>query len=166
MKITEQACLDALVAMGRGGDSGRTLFDVDAATITAAVKTMVGDGRANLIGSAIRNLPHAARPLEFPAARGERLRKLRKEFGPSVEEFCQKYEFEKRTWQRYERDGSIGLTAVYHLVEKIPGVSFDWIFFGAWGNVSDELAEKLEGLDLKNSRGAASSARDDAEAGP
>lgn len=80
-----------------------------------------------------------------------RLRLLREIIsGANQTEFAEKLGIEFKRWSNYERGYPVPRETAFLLMEKFPGLSVEWIWFGWPGNLSAyyrdkiELAEKLD----------------------
>ncbi len=86
----------------------------------------------------------SARPDSRSAqSRAERLKRLRKMLGPTQAAFCDRFGFSKTQWSNFERCKPLSLEAAQRLCATIPGLSLDWIYSGALGDLSTELARWL-----------------------
>jgi DNA-binding transcriptional regulator YiaG len=84
------------------------------------------------------------------AARGERMLRLRRVFGPTQAAFCQRYGFTVTQWSNFENGKAVGHAAAMRLVQLIPGLSLNWIYFASIGDLSVGLARRLGELPPDN----------------
>ena len=85
-----------------------------------------------------------------PTARGERMLRLRRVFGPTQTAFCQRYGFTVTQWSNFENGKPVGHAAAMRLVQLIPGMSLNWIYFAWIGDLSVDLARRLGELPPDN----------------
>ena len=76
----------------------------------------------------------------------ERLQRLRRAFnGDNQTKFAQRIGVHPQRWHHVEKGGALSKQLAIELVRRIPGMSLDWLFFGALGNLSNSLTARLEG---------------------
>ena len=90
-------------------------------------------------------MPHMATGLnhDFTAV-GHRLKLLRTMLGfPTQGAFSSCYNLSNTTWSGYENGKPIPHWAAIYLIQRIPGLSMDWIYFGNEAGLSGKLVTKL-----------------------
>jgi transcriptional regulator with XRE-family HTH domain len=75
--------------------------------------------------------------------RAQRLRRLRNLFGPSLTEFCRRYQISPSQWANYEAGFNPSLKTAMHIRKQIPGLTLDWIYDGDKFGLSIELQQRL-----------------------
>jgi len=90
-------------------------------------------------------MAHMATDLNFDyGAVGARLRLLRTLLGyPTQGAFATVYAIGYSTWSAYENGKPLPQWAAIHLVQRIPGLTLDWIYFGNESGLSGKLLSKL-----------------------
>jgi transcriptional regulator with XRE-family HTH domain len=76
-------------------------------------------------------------------ASAERMLRLRNTFGLTQAAFAKEFGFTTRQWSNYENGRPVGHTAAMQLIEKIPGLSLDWIYRGRIEGLSVAMAVAL-----------------------
>lgn len=75
----------------------------------------------------------------------ERLQLLREIIsGDSQRDFAQKIGIDLKRWNNFERGFPVPRDVAIMIVDNIPGVSVDWIWFGWPNNLSQEMQTKIE----------------------
>lgn len=82
----------------------------------------------------------------------KRLKLLRLLYGESQPEFARRLGIPFKRYSHYERGYPIPRETAFILREKIQGISTDWIWFGAEGNVPTELLRRLRVLARQQAR--------------
>jgi hypothetical protein len=63
--------------------------------------------------------------------------------GDSQNHFADKIGIDMKRWNNFERGYPLPRDVAFLLVDKLPGMSVDWIWFGWTGNLSPEWKRKL-----------------------
>jgi transcriptional regulator with XRE-family HTH domain len=159
-RTTEKSCIDAIVALAAADDARAhtlddkviALCDADTETIAAARKSLVDEGRGDLIDTAFQVLARAVgEPREHPLARRERRQyALRRSTGLTQEAFGQAYDIPREHVSQRENGAHFPDKAMIRLAEKIPGLGPGWLRYGLVSELSSDLAVKLSELPLRN----------------
>lgn len=79
-----------------------------------------------------------------PGTQAERMRRLRLATGCKTQtEFAKRFGFTVTQWSNFENGSPVGANAAKRLVEKIPGITLDWIYNGSAAFLTMEMARKL-----------------------
>lgn len=93
----------------------------------------------------------------------QRLRLLREIVaGGNQQEFADKLGIPFKRWNNYERGYPVPRETAFALMEKFPGISVEWLWFGMVGNLSKHYADKIkeaEALDKERASAAATLTR-------
>jgi hypothetical protein len=74
-----------------------------------------------------------------------RLRLLREVYtGDSQPEFAKLIDIPFKRWNMYERGYPIARETAFRLIEKLEGVSVEWLWFGMEGNMSQDLLRRID----------------------
>lgn len=84
----------------------------------------------------------------------QRLRLLREIIaGANQTEFAERLGIEFKRWSNYERGYPVPRETAFLLMEKFPGISVEWIWFGMTGNLSTYYRDKIDlAMKLDNER--------------
>lgn len=96
----------------------------------------------------------------------DRLRLLREIVsGENQVEFAQRLGIPFKRWSNYERGYPVPRETAFLLMQKFPGVSVEWLWFGMVGNLSDHYRAKIKAAEgLERERIAAEQAAAKAQA--
>ena len=74
----------------------------------------------------------------------ERLKRLRETLGyPTATAFAKFLDVGQQRWANYENGYPLSREMVFRLVQSIPGLSSDWLYFARPGGLSVDLARRL-----------------------
>jgi hypothetical protein len=74
----------------------------------------------------------------------ERLVRLRESMGyPTATAFAVFLDIGQQRWANYENGYPLSREIVFRLVQSIPGLTSDWLYFGATGGLPVDLARRL-----------------------
>jgi transcriptional regulator with XRE-family HTH domain len=97
------------------------------------------------IAKAMKLNPHFV-----PDAYVQRLRLLRQLLGGlSQTEMAERLGFEMKRWNNWERGYPIGAVGAIAIIQKIPGMSAEWLWFGLEGNLSQSFLKQIRELQRK-----------------
>ena len=86
----------------------------------------------------------------------QRLRLLREiTSGANQTEFAARLGVAFKRWANYERGYPVPRETAFLIMEKFPGISVEWVWFGMMGNLSSYYREKIEAalkLDTEKAR--------------
>lgn len=94
-----------------------------------------------------------------PAAdqgQAERLVRLRESLGyPTATAFAKFLDVGQQRWANFENGYPLSRDMVFRLVQSIPGLSSDWLYFGRSGGLAVDLARRLGELGPPGNRNTA-----------
>lgn len=75
---------------------------------------------------------------------GERLMRLRKAMGhDTATSFAVFLDLQQQRYSAFENGSPLSREVIFRLVERIPGLSADWLYFGNPAGLSVDLARRL-----------------------
>lgn len=73
-----------------------------------------------------------------------RLRLLREIIsGENQQEFAERLGIDMKRWNNYERGYPVPREVAFLLMEKFPGISIEWVWFGMKGNMSKHYMDRI-----------------------
>ena len=81
---------------------------------------------------------------ETDQGQAERLSRLRHALGyPTASAFAQFLNLNQQTYSNYENGFPLSRAAVFRLVQSVPGLTSDWLYFGNSRGLPVDLARRL-----------------------
>ena len=78
----------------------------------------------------------------------ERLKLLREIIsGENQQDFAERVGVPFKRWNNYERGYPVPRETAFILMEKFPGMSIEWIWFGMEGNLSNAFRERIRAVE-------------------
>lgn len=79
------------------------------------------------------------------AAYKNRLKLLRQIIsGENQQQFADRLGIDMKRWSNYERGYPVPREVAFLLMEKFPGISIEWVWFGMAGNLSKFYADRIK----------------------
>lgn len=67
--------------------------------------------------------------------------------GDNQQQFADRLGIDMKRWSNYERGFPVSREIGFLLMEKFPGISVEWVWFGMTGNLSEHYLKRIAALE-------------------